>query len=374
MNGLYLAHEGISESRGISKKILAQCKGLSNNGVNIFLCHLESVGGNRIYYIEDQIVSFLGKGLISTYRFYTYYTPFFNYIKKHDVRFVYIRYNHIATPFYVFFLKKLKELGLTIVMEIPTYPYDSEHVDDTFKQRIISSFEKRARKQFKKYVDRIVTVQNYDEIFGIPTIKISNGIDLDKISLRTLIPHEGFNLLGVANLKDWHGYDRLIEGIGLYYKNGGKEDVHFYLIGNNTAIVEKYNSIATKYGISEKIHFEGEKQGEELDEYFNTADLAIGSLGFHRIGLIEGKPLKCAEYAARGIPFIYSNINVDFDDKDYVMRVSADETPIDIKNVLNFIKGLKSTVSSIRNDIAEKGTWDYQMLLVLQEIIKTKND
>ncbi|MEG2480028.1 MAG: hypothetical protein RSA50_07120, partial [Mucinivorans sp.] len=42
------------------------------------------------------------------------------------------------------------------------------------------------------------------------------------------------------------------------------------------------------------------------DDLFEQADIAIGSLARHRSGITTIKTLKNREYAARGIPFIYS--------------------------------------------------------------------
>lgn len=368
MNVLYIAHEEILAGSGISKKIMSQCKGLSNNGANVFFCHLKTEKDKRSYVVDDEIIEFLGKGLLATYRFFANFSPILSYIKEHHISCVYIRYNHVATPFYLRFLRKMKALGVIVFMEIPTYPYDAEHANDKFKQKFLNCFERFSRKFFKNYVDRIVTVQEYDRILGVPTIKISNGVDIEKVTLRNPQPHTKINFLGIANMKEWHGYDRLIEGIGLYYKNGGKEDIHFYLVGDYSRVIDTYRSIVNKYELDNRIHFEGSKQGRELDAYFDIADLAIGSLGFHRIGLSEGKPLKCIEYAARGIPFIYSNINLDFDDKDYVMRVSPDEKPIPVIEILDFLRDKKIEPSHIRESIDKKVTWNYQMSLVIKEI------
>ena len=53
--------------------------------------------------------------------------------------------------------------------------------------------------------------------------------------------------------------------------------------------------------------------GKELDELFDLADFAIGSLARHRSHIDKIKTLKNREYAARGIPFIYSETDEDFD-------------------------------------------------------------
>jgi len=63
----------------------------------------------------------------------------------------------------------------------------------------------------------------------------------------------------------------------------------------------------------------------------------VGSLGIHRIGLKEASILKAREYCARGIPFIYGIADPDFPaDFPYILHLPADESPIDIEQVITF--------------------------------------
>ena len=55
-------------------------------------------------------------------------------------------------------------------------------------------------------------------------------------------------------------------------------------------------------------HLVRSQTGEELNELFNRADFAIGSLGRHRSGIYNIKTLKNREYAARGLAFMYSEM------------------------------------------------------------------
>ena len=62
MNALFLAQEAICEGNGISKKILSQCKGLADNGIDVSLCHLKSINGAALYFVDDEVLFSLGKG------------------------------------------------------------------------------------------------------------------------------------------------------------------------------------------------------------------------------------------------------------------------------------------------------------------------
>lgn len=372
MTGLYITHETLYQGSGISKKILAQKRGLENSGVNMHLGCMQISGNIRSYVVDGRALFSLGRGILATIKYFSVFSPILDFVRENNISFVYIRYIHIATPFYIHFLKKLKRMGVLIFMEIPTYPYDIEHKNDNWRMMVVNRVERLSRKYFKKYVDKIVTVQDYDTIFGLSTIKISNCVDLKNVPFRTPLSHSSINLLGVANMQEWHGYDRLIEGLGLYYKKGGKEDVHLYLVGDNSNVIDCYRLLINKYDLKDIIHLEGIKEGKELNCYFDIADLAIGGLAAHRKGVYEGKALKCVEYAARGIPFIYSDINTDFDNCSFIKRVSQDDTPIDVNELLAFIEEQKTSPAEIRQFVADNLTWDIQMRKVLDEIIYEK--
>jgi hypothetical protein len=122
-----------------------------------------------------------------------------------------------------------------------------------------------------------------------------------------------------------------------------------------------------QFNLQKNVVLHGPLWGEELDAIFNRADFAIGSLGRHRSGIQVIKTLKNREYAARGIPFIYSESDADFDGQPYVLKASPDESAIDITKILEFLKKEKFDPACIRNSILDL-SWAEQMNKVLQAI------
>ena len=100
---------------------------------------------------------------------------------------------------------------------------------------------------------------------------------------------------------------------------------------------------------------------------FNHTDLCIGSLARHRSGVQSIKTLKNREYAARGLAFVYSESDSDFDNKPYVLRVPADETPICIQDLLNFLDRLPIKPEEIRQSISNL-SWREQMRRIVDEL------
>lgn len=63
-------------------------------------------------------------------------------------------------------------------------------------------------------------------------------------------------MIAVAGLAKWHGYDRILRGMGEYYKEGEKREVQFHIVGEGSPI-EEYKRIVEKYEIAEHVTFNG---------------------------------------------------------------------------------------------------------------------
>ena len=91
-----------------------------------------------------------------------------------------------------------------------------------------------------------------------------------------------------------------------------------------------------------------------------------GSLGRHRSGITVIKTLKNREYATRGIPFIYSEQDSDFDHQPYVIKAQPDESPINIQQIIDFIDHHHFQPEEIRKTV-ENLSWKIQMQKVIDE-------
>ena len=125
--------------------------------------------------------------------------------------------------------------------------------------------------------------------------------------------------------------------------------------------------IIEKYHLQDRIVFHGTLFGKELDDVFNQCQFAIGSLGRHRSGITVIKTLKNREYATRGIPFIYSEQDSDFDQQPYVLKAPADESPLDIQQIIDFMDRFTMKPEEIRKTV-EHLTWKIQMQTVVNQI------
>ena len=374
MKILFLVYHGFSEVSGISKKIRYQVKGLRENGHEVHLCYYDFDGrGHRCRFVDDNIIQDYGKNFWAGIRQRIDYGCIYDYCLKNKIQFVYARCFQNATPFLIRFFKKLKKLGVKSVTEIPTYPYDQEFVGFPFTTRLSLKVDQLFRHQLSRQMNAIVTFSDAEIIFGQRTIRISNGVDMDSIPLHQYQkPSDGsIHLIGVAEVHYWHGFDRLIAGLGEYYKN--PRQVFFHIVGGvwksemyDSIHAPGFSELMDKYGIWDKVIFHDQLFGEQLNMVFSQCCFAIGSLARHRSGITAIKTLKNREYATRGMPFIYSEQDSDFDQQSYVMKAAPDESPIDIQQIIDFIDLHQFHPQEIRNTV-EHLSWKIQMKRVLDE-------
>ena len=378
MKILFLVYHGFSEYSGISKKIHYQVKGLRENGHDVRLCYYGfAENGHRCRYIDDKVLKDYGSGQIAAIRQRMDYNCIYDYCVCEHIEFVYARCFQNANPWLIGLFKKLRKKGVRAVTEIPTYPYDNEFSDNSdWNTKVGLWIDKKYRNSLSRQMDAIVTFSDAKIIFGQRAINISNGVDFESIPLHTRQRpvNDQLHLIGVAEVHFWHGFDRMVAGIGEYYKNGGHRDVYFHIVGGvhpaymrDLPQAPGFQTLIDKYGIGGKILFHGTLFGQQLDDVFNQCQFAIGSLARHRSGITVIKTLKNREYATRGIPFIYSEQDSDFDNQPYIIKAPADESPIDIQQILDFMSSFDMEPDSIRKTV-EHLAWKNQMQKVINSL------
>lgn len=368
IKAIYLSFNGFSESSGVSKKKLAQIKGLKECGCDVVNCYysVNPRNGHREWRVDDEVLTDLGAGIRAKIKKRIDYSSLLTYILQNKVSFVYMRSDHNANPFLIHFVKQLKRKNVTVVMEIPTYPYDQEY--STFKMKISLFIDKLFRRKLARQLHAIVTFSNEPEIFGQRAIRISNGVDFSSLKLKEKRPTHGeLHLIGVAEIHYWHGFDRVIAGMANYYKGRSNEcNVFFHIVGEFSGEREKNEILPSikENRLENYVTLHGRLFGANLDSLFDQADMGVGSLGRHRSNITHIKTLKNREYAARGVPFFYSEIDEDFENMAYILKIPADELPVDIKKVIDFYSRVEETPQEIRDSVKHL-SWSNQMQIVL---------
>lgn len=366
----------ISEMVGVNKKISWQVGAMRKLGH--YVIHGYRKNGNYIFNDGDKVyvIPIKAKRQISIR--YTLYVIVRDFIisKKPDM--VYLRFAG-SDPAFLTLLKAVRNSISKIIIEVPTYPIGKEILSmqwAAIKAKNIKKFLSITLKfvatlltlwQLKHYVDFIVTYWNLGKIWGIPVIPMDNGVCVDSLPLRKPQPrNRNIILIGVAALSSWHGYDRVISGMA-FYMNKRKHlehPVYFYIAGRGPE-EQSLMKLASELGVSEYVKFLGTKTGPELDDLYNLADLAVASLGMHRIGLIEGSTLKTKEYCAKGIPFIYSYRELSIDpEAAFALLLPSDDREVDISEVVKFAKRCranKKLPGEMRKLALSKYDWTVQL-------------
>ena len=83
------------------------------------------------------------------------------------------------------------------------------------------------------------------------------------------------------------------------------------------------------------------------------------------------KTLKNREYAARGLGFVYSEIDEDFEEMPYIIKAPSDETPLNISSIVEFYKNHNLNPIDIRKTIEPNLSWKNQMQKVIFSIFAT---
>lgn len=342
------------DSDGVCKKIYSQITVFEKNGYKVDFIYIKD---GKIFYREEKNLQIIGN--VGSIKKTPAYLKMYKYLKNKKYDWVYNRYGMMDT-FYYRVLKRLHKNGAKILIEIPTYPYMNE-IPHGLLYKIMIKWDEVYSKKLVKYVDRIATYSLDDDIFGIRTIKIKNGIDFSKIRMKERKTDNGaIDLIGVAHLSKWHAFDRVINGLYEYYLKEVNTSINFHIVGIGDYLAE-YENLVQKCGLEKHVFFYGNKSGEELDAIYDQCDIAVSSLGLHRIGITEqASVLKSREYAAKGMPMI-SSIIIDVfqpDDFQYIYYFPQDETPIDMERIIEFYNMLitkkEDSREIIRNYAYEK--------------------
>lgn len=372
MKGLFIHFFDFTLHSGISKKILSQVSALNELGHETHLCYVEICEDDTQKRVcNNTVIENFGSGVNAKILKWFKFKSLTKYIIENRYDFIYVRSFYNTTPSLLRMFKKLDNAGIKILLEFPTYPYKHEFDKIPLKNKFTFYFHQLYKHKLKKYISAIVTFSDFKNIYGVNTINISNGIDFSEVKLKTFKPFDQtpIVLIGVADIHYWHGFDRIIKGLASYYQSNNTPEVHFIIVGEGVEQdINALKDLVAKFNLEKYVTFQGSLYGQDLDNIFESAHFAIASLARHRSGITKIRTLKTREYAARGIPFIYSEIDEDFELMPYIMKATPNEAEIDIADILSFIQNNPIDPAQIRSSIENTLSWKIQMKKVIDRI------
>lgn len=358
---------------GVYKKNMAQVQTLRKEGLETFFGYFES---SNVFVIKSDSSIKLRINLKNKSVFNKNLILFKKiqiFVLDNSINVVYSRFESYSLES-VFFYRILKKYGCSVLLEIPTYPVTPQRWSGVKNELYLKRYNKFIHRFFamvhdslgmpflRTVLDRIVTNSNLDEIWGTRTIQIQNGVNSDIIKVRSINNknEKVINLIGVANVALWHGYDRIIKGIKEYISEGKNEiGVKFHIVGAGDAL-DNLKNLVKDLDIGKYVIFEGIKSGNQLDEAFDHSDVGIAVLGIHRCKMTQCDSLKSKEYCSRGIPFVATDCEPEFIDLEYALKVPSNDEPVDIKEIISFAKKYsfsKETTEQMREHSVKKYDW-----------------
>lgn len=364
MKGLYIApvDESCKLYKGISKKIKSQINAFEENNVDMDYINM-----------NEKSILFNGKSKninLNKGKHFMFFRYLVNNIDEicEEYKFVYIRFSF--ANYYMFkLMKKFTERGIKVFLEIPTFPYLDE-MENSLKNKIFKRIDKFLWNNYAKYIYKLVLTNDMNELFGVKAINIINAVDLNNIRMKKNEKHNDIiNIICVANISTWHGYDRLVHGLNDYYRNNidkvQRVELHFVGEGEAKGHLE---DITKQYGLGEYIHFWGLKFGDELDNLYNKMDIGVSSLALHRAGGGHD-PIKSKEYVAKGIPVVIGYDDRAFrGDLPFIIKVKSDDSNINIQEVINKYRDINMSTKEIRLFAEKNLSWKSQIDKVLKEV------
>jgi hypothetical protein len=374
---------------GVFKKIDSQIKVLRNEGHEVHLAFYESdstysiTGAN-----SEKLLSVNLQGIKGNGRTKTVIKKVSEFNKKMKYGCVYSRYETYSLDLARFY-KGLHNEGCTVLLEIPTYPIsqrwttiktsiEQKNIRVALHQFYNATINSLGIFQFRSGVDKIVNNNGFSEIWKIKTLAINNAADVASLRKHTARRYNGYelHLIGVANVAKWHGFDRIIEGIKAYKKHGGSRNIYFHVVGGGLEL-ENLKALSSDPLIRDYIVFHGTVVGKDLDDLFDQADIGVSVLATYRSNMKNNcDSLKSKEYCARGIPFITGELEHFYDEKDFVLTVADNGTPINMTDVCAFADRVLSDVNEaekIRDFAKAYCGWDYAFRSVIN-FLKEEND
>ena len=255
-------------------------------------------------------------------------------------------YVHIRQPRFisrelVAFLRELRELSpdTLIILEFPNYPYDGQMLD--YRQICALMKDRHWRKRLTGLVDYAGDLTGASTIFGLPTVQLTNGINLERVGPRNPQPvGERIDIMYVAFFMPCHGADLALRGLREYYdKASDPRDICLHICGGGSSL-PSLKRLSKRLSLDEYVVYHGVLSPDELAPLYDKCSLAFECLAMHRKhdeGVVSAS-LKSREYLARGIPFVCSS-KIDFllaEPADFVLELPSGEHPVDFEHVVRF--------------------------------------
>lgn len=283
---LYLTMAEVNTSSGVYKKIRAQADAFERQGFE-----------TRILFVSDtDNIHYLKNGELRESSFAQIESEVAQYLK--ECSFCYARFELLRHKYFKKVLNLCIAANTKIVTEIPTFPpyqesfarakakLKSGQVIGGLKTMVGAGIVAGDMNALANMASMVCIVADDFKFKKTKTIRIENGIDLQKNPLAPYSEKNVINIIAVSNFAVWNGYDRAVEGLGQYYATAPKRKIHLTLVGplDNAPELQKR---VKELGLDNEVTFTGALSGAALDEQYANADIALGALGKYHFPKVQ---------------------------------------------------------------------------------------
>nr|WP_179852322.1 glycosyltransferase [Prochlorococcus marinus] len=257
-----------------------------------------------------------------------------------------------------------------IFAEFPSYPYRrilSKH--NEFKYKIAFLLDSFCLPFVKYAYTYALNIGSNRNILGLKTLFISNGIDIDSYKSKKNnfnTNKKRLNFLFIGNLINYHGLDRLINGISIFLEQKGELlELNLDIISSDTDEYKRLKNLVNSLRLNKYINFISGVYNKQLNYYYDKADIGLSALAWHRVDITFPSNIKSREYCVFGLPYLYSGKDPLINNKfKYAFQVPGDNSPIDIMKILKFknlIYANKQFPEKMKSFAAKSLNWEYAM-------------
>ncbi len=245
----------------------------------------------------------------------------------------------------------IRQVGriIPIVYEIPTYPLDT---NETILYKLRDFLEMQLYGSLKNSIAITAVILRQDTPIPQNWISFHNGIDISNYSV-TRIPEldNEVRFLIVANIADWHRYDRMIHAMHDYH---GGYSLHLTVISPDNDIVKSLKQLALHLNIDTMVEFVGAKDISGIKELAGNCHIGIGQLSLSADCSPQINTLKTKDYCAMGLPFVTSCRDTSFEsDFPYSYVLKDMDSTLDLEDIIHWYENIR------KNPAYKQEMYDY---------------
>lgn len=350
MRLVHIVYIGVNGGTNIYQKYKNYYKVFKKNeNIDYHLIFISPVGFNsfqeeeNIYFIRG---SFLNQKFSAMRVWENVYEELVSKVSLLNPDFIILRMDFVSKKIFKF-IKKFKP-----ILEYPTPPIEETTIEKPLYYKLSNRYNLEAMKSVPfsilaydngYYEGKLENIYVMNNSIFIDNYKKRDFKKFDKKHITLLLMSSKYGKY------EYSGYDRLLIGLENYLKESKETLFELYVGGTD---IEGFKEILEHYDLQlvkeyVKINYLGFLPIVEINKYIDKIDLGINDLAVHRKQGGKVNTLKTLDFMAWGLPFVLAHEDHAIDGKEsikesYLME-SFDDLPLNMKNVIKFLKKQNST-------------------------------